>query len=232
MVLMIGMVMLLMLTLVAVGVIRMAGRHSQVVDNAQVRSEASAAGHYALDLVLNEPATTWDDLKTPAGRNLAVNLGTLGSSDSRANSVNVVVANMNCKRARIIKNVELVKRSGGVAYVDPGRRLLLRRRQQHRPDDRRPRFDRLADRRFLLRQRPLRGGGPGRPTASCSTRPRAWSRGWRYEPTSPAWPAAATDSTRSGRPRWTSTMQAPSSGASRASSRRRSSASACSRRRR
>ena len=61
---MVGMVMLLMLTLVAVGVIRMAGRHSQVVDNAQVRSEASAAGHYALDLVLNEPATTWDDLKT------------------------------------------------------------------------------------------------------------------------------------------------------------------------
>jgi Tfp pilus assembly protein PilX len=119
MVLMIGMVMLLLLTLVAVGVIRMAGRHGQVVDNAQVRSEASAAGHYALDLVLNEPATTWDDLKTPQGRSIAVNLGTLGSSDSRANSVNVAVANMSCKRARVIKNVELVKRSGGVAYVDP-----------------------------------------------------------------------------------------------------------------
>ena len=119
MVLAVGMVMLLMLTLVAVGVIRMAGRHSQVVDNAQVRSEASAAGHYALDLVLNEPATTWDDLKTPAGRNIAVNLGTLSSTDSRANSVNVAVANMACKRARIIKNVELVKRSGNVSYVDP-----------------------------------------------------------------------------------------------------------------
>ena len=119
MVLMVGMVMLLMLTLVAVGVIRMAGRHSQVVDNAQVRSEASAAGHYALDLVLNEPATTWDDLKTASGRNIAVNLGTLNSTDSSANSVNVAVRNMTCKRARIIKNVELVKRSGGVSYVDP-----------------------------------------------------------------------------------------------------------------
>lgn len=119
MVLMIGMVMLLMLTLVAVGVIRMAGRHSQVVDNAQVRSEASAAGHYALDLVINEPATTWDDLKTASGRNIAVNLGSLNSVDSSANSVNVAVRNMTCKRARIIKNVELVKRSGGVAYVDP-----------------------------------------------------------------------------------------------------------------
>ena len=119
MVLVVGMVMLLMLTLVAVGVIRMASRHSQVVDNAQVRSEASAAGHYALDLVLNEPATTWDDLKTPQGRSIAVNLGTLGSSDSRANSVRVAVANMSCKRARIIKNVELVKRSGNVSYVDP-----------------------------------------------------------------------------------------------------------------
>jgi len=119
MVLMIGMVMLLMLTLVAVGVIRMAGRHSQVVDNAQVRSEASAAGHYALDLVINEPATTWDDLKTASGRNIAVNLGSLNSVDSSANSVNVAVRNMTCKRARIIKNVELVKRSGGVSYVDP-----------------------------------------------------------------------------------------------------------------
>jgi Tfp pilus assembly protein PilX len=119
MVLMVGMVMLLMLTLVAVGVIRMAARHGQVVDNAQVRTEASAAGHYALDLVLNEPATTWDDLKTVNGRNIAVNLGTLSSSDSRANSVNVAVRNMTCKRARIIKNAELVKRSGGVAYVDP-----------------------------------------------------------------------------------------------------------------
>ena len=118
-VLVVGMVMLLMLTLVAVGVIRMAGRHSQVVDNAQVRSEASAAGHYALDLVLNEPATTWDDLKTPNGRNIAVNLGMLGSAETRANAVNVTVANMACKRARIIKNVELVKRSGNVSYVDP-----------------------------------------------------------------------------------------------------------------
>jgi Tfp pilus assembly protein PilX len=119
MVLMVGMVMLLMLTLVAVAVIRMAGRHSQVVDNAQVRSEASAAGHYALDLVLNEPATTWDDLKTASGRNMAVNLGSLDRTDSSANSVNVAVRNMTCKRARIIKNVELVKRSGGVSYVDP-----------------------------------------------------------------------------------------------------------------
>ena len=119
MVLVVGMVMLLMLTLVAVSVIRMAGRHSQVVDNAQVRSEASAAGHYALDLVLNEPASTWDDLKTANGRSIAVNLGTLGSSDSRANSINVAVANMTCKRARVIKNVELVKHSGSVAYVDP-----------------------------------------------------------------------------------------------------------------
>ena len=118
-VLVVGMVMLLMLTLVAVGVIRMAGRHSQVVDNAQVRSEASAAGHYALDLVLTEPATTWDDLKTPNGRNIAVNLGMLGSAETRANAVNVTVANMACKRARIIKNVELVKRSGNVSYVDP-----------------------------------------------------------------------------------------------------------------
>jgi len=69
--------------------------------------------------VLNEPATTWDDLKTPNGRNIAVNLGMLGSAETRANAVNVTVANMACKRARIIKNVELVKRSGNVSYVDP-----------------------------------------------------------------------------------------------------------------
>ena len=117
-VLMIGMVMLLMLTLVAVGVIRMAARHGQVVDNAQVRSEAGAAGNYALDMVLNEPSTTWNDLKTAAGRNFAVNLGTQHSADSTANSVNVVVRNLTCKRARVIKNAELVRQSGGISYVD------------------------------------------------------------------------------------------------------------------
>ena len=118
-VLVIGLVMLLMITLVAVGVIRLSTRHTQVVNNEQVRTEAVSAANYALDLVINEPASTWDDLKTAAGRVEQVNLGTSKAGDDAENAVSVTVRNMTCKRARVIKNAELVKTSGTMAYVDP-----------------------------------------------------------------------------------------------------------------
>ena len=117
-VLMIGMVILLMLTLVAVGVIRLSTRHTQVVNNEQVRTEAASAANYALDMVINEPATTWTDLRSTAGRVEWVNLGTQKTADSAAVSVSVTVRNMSCKRARVIKNSELVKQSGSMAYVE------------------------------------------------------------------------------------------------------------------
>ena len=118
-VLMIAMVLMLMLTLVAVGVVRMSTRHTQVVNNEQLRSEATSAASYALDMVINERATTWTDLKTPAGRVQYVNLGTQNATDSAEVSVKVTVKNLACKRARVIKNSELVKVSGSMTYVDP-----------------------------------------------------------------------------------------------------------------
>ena len=117
-VLMIAMVLVLMLTLVAVGVVRLSTRHTQVVSNEQVRTEATSAANYALDMVINEPATTWTDLKTSTGRVLNVNLGTQQASDSNAPTIGVTVKNMTCKRARLIKTDELKKVSGGMAYVE------------------------------------------------------------------------------------------------------------------
>ncbi|HEU5295043.1 MAG TPA: hypothetical protein VFU71_09645 [Burkholderiaceae bacterium] len=119
-VLLTAMVVLLLLTLVAVGVVRLSGRHTQIVNNEQVRSEAVAAANYALDMVINEPATTWNDLKTAAGRVMQVNLGFQSTDDAAQNAVNVTVKNMTCRRARLIKNAELVRQSGGATYVDPG----------------------------------------------------------------------------------------------------------------
>jgi Tfp pilus assembly protein PilX len=119
-VLMIGMVLLLMITLMAVGVIRLSTRHTQVANNDQTRTEATAAANYALDMVLSTPATTWSDLRTTTGRVMPVNLGIQQTADSADASVSVTVKNMTCKRARILKNSELVKQSAdGLSYVSP-----------------------------------------------------------------------------------------------------------------
>ncbi len=118
-VLVIGMLILLMTTLISVAVLRMSTRHTLVVNNEQVRTEANSAANYALDMVLNEPATTWADLRGAEGRAQLVNLGTEHSADSANASVSVSVKNLDCKRARVIKNAELIKESAGISYVAP-----------------------------------------------------------------------------------------------------------------
>lgn len=115
-VLLVGIVMLLMVTLVALGVIRMSMRHTQIVNNEQVRGEAVAAASYALDLVLNAPADTWDVYRD-AGKTLAINVGISSRGDDAAESVGVQVSGLHCVRSRLIKNGELVKTSGSVKYV-------------------------------------------------------------------------------------------------------------------
>lgn len=120
-VLLIGMVMLLMVSLIAVSVIRLSTRHTQVVSNEQVRSEAVAAANYALDVVLNQPYTTWDPYKA-AGTTTSVNLGTSKADDSAADSasgsMNVKVDNLTCKRGRVLKNSELLhQNAAGIYYV-------------------------------------------------------------------------------------------------------------------
>jgi hypothetical protein len=106
-VLMIGMVMLIMLTLVALAVIRLSTRHTQVVNNEQLRSEATAAANYALDSVLNVPAAAWTGYKG-AGQTQYVNLGVTQTADTTATSMQVAVKNLTCKRGRVIKNSELM----------------------------------------------------------------------------------------------------------------------------
>ena len=118
-VLMIGMVMLLMVILVAVSVIRLSTRHTQIVSNEQVRTEAVSAANYALDTVLNQPYTTWDSAyKNATGATTDVNLGTTATADSAAVSMNVTIKNLTCKRARVMKNSEFYRQTPtGVYYV-------------------------------------------------------------------------------------------------------------------
>ena len=118
-VLMIGMVMLLMVILVAVSVIRLSTRHTQIVSNEQVRTEAVSAANYALDTVLNQPYSTWDPAyATSAGATTSVNLGTTKTDDSATDPMNVKVKNLTCKRARVMKNSEFYRQTpAGVYYV-------------------------------------------------------------------------------------------------------------------
>lgn len=115
-VLLIGMIMLLMLMLVAVGVIRLSMSHTQIINNEQVRTEANTAANYALDMVLNAPASTWDGYKN-GGKKEYINLGTSVITDSADVSVAVTVSNLTCKRSRIIRNSDLIKVSGSLTYV-------------------------------------------------------------------------------------------------------------------
>jgi archaellum component FlaG (FlaF/FlaG flagellin family) len=114
------MVMLIMVLLVAMAVVRLTLRHTQVVNNEQVRAESEAAANYALDMVLNSPATTWDAYKG-TGTTRYVNAGTITTVDTTEASVAVAVSGMTCRRSRIIKNSELIKSrvvgSETVAYV-------------------------------------------------------------------------------------------------------------------
>ena len=115
-VLMIGLVMLLMLTLMAVAVVRLSMGHTQVVNNEQVRTEATAAANYALDAVLNSPSTTWTGY-LGAGQYVYANLGTSATADTVNDSVAVTIKNLFCRRGRILKNAEFIKMVGSPAVA-------------------------------------------------------------------------------------------------------------------
>lgn len=116
--LLVGMIMLLLITLITVMVYRLSTIHTQVVNNEQLRTEGVSAANYALDIMLNSEVSTWDDNFAGTGRQVAVNLGNIDqSADNTTTSMAVTVANLECKRSRIIKNAELIKETGGVQYV-------------------------------------------------------------------------------------------------------------------
>ena len=117
-VLMVGMVMVLMITLIALSVIRLTARHTQVVNNEQVRTEATAAANFGLDTVLNQSFATgnWAQYSGSAGANINVNLGIRQSADANdgTGAVPVKVNNLVSKRCRRIMNSELFSSDGSI----------------------------------------------------------------------------------------------------------------------
>ena len=110
-----GLVMLILLMLVATAIIRMSMAHTQVVNNEQWRSEATAAANYALDTVLNTSPDTWK--KEPAVTEIPVNIGLKGAADTAGGLIKVSVKDLRCRQQRRIKNADLVRMKDGVYYV-------------------------------------------------------------------------------------------------------------------
>jgi len=112
-VLLIGMVMLLMITLIAVGLIRMSTRHTQVVNNEQVRTEALTAANFALDQVMNQSYVDGDWPKyAGAGQTVNVNIGLTqmaDSADGTTGTVAVSVSKLTTKRCRKVSTQEIMQ---------------------------------------------------------------------------------------------------------------------------
>jgi Tfp pilus assembly protein PilX len=112
-VLMIGMVMLLMIMLIAVGLVRMSTRHTQIVNNEQVRAEAAAAANFALDQVLNQSYVdgNWTQY-AGAGQAVNVNIGLTqmaDSADGTTGTVAVTVSKLTSKRCRKVSTQEILQ---------------------------------------------------------------------------------------------------------------------------
>lgn len=104
-----GIVMLVMMTLIAISMIRLGTRHTQIVNNEQLRTEAESAATYALDLMLNDSASTWDVYKA-GGRIETINIGLNDMSANSTSAIDVRLRNLECKRVRIMMNAELLKK--------------------------------------------------------------------------------------------------------------------------
>ncbi len=112
--LLVGIVMLVMITLVAISVIRLTMRHTQVVNNEQLRTEAAAAANFALDFVLNTPLSEWTGYVGSAGKTEYINLGTTQLADTQDTSIAVKVSSLECKRGHVLLNKELADSNGVV----------------------------------------------------------------------------------------------------------------------
>lgn len=114
--LLIGMVMLLVITLIAANVFQLTTLHTRIVNNDQVRTEATSAAHSALDIFLSTEVTTWP--RYESGERVQVNLGNLaGFEAAPTETVAVVLESLQCKRSRVIKNAELVQGPANAQYV-------------------------------------------------------------------------------------------------------------------
>lgn len=111
-VLIVGLIMLLLVTLIAVAAMRMSTTHVQVVGNEQFKAEAVTAANYALDLVVNNEDFTDIDLSANP-----VTVSLSGDGD-QAFEMSVQYTEPECSRYRFIKKNELVKRvESGTSYT-------------------------------------------------------------------------------------------------------------------
>jgi Tfp pilus assembly protein PilX len=101
--LVIGLIMLVLITLVAVAAIRMSTTHVQVVGNERFRTEATTAANYALDLVINNK--DFVDAKLSANP-VAVNVVETNMANG---ALTAKYTDPSCSRYRYIKNAELIK---------------------------------------------------------------------------------------------------------------------------
>src|SRR5574341_1970153 len=110
-VLVVGLIMLLLITLIAVAAIRMSTTHVQVVANERFKAEATTAASYALDLVINDK--DFNDRKLSQAP-VVVDVAEAASAPSGPTALTVKYSDPECTRARILKTSELSK-----SKVDP-----------------------------------------------------------------------------------------------------------------
>lgn len=105
--LVVGMIMLVVMTLLALSAMRLANTNLKVVGNEQLQNEAQAAAAYALDAVANKTTFAADNATT-----ITVNVGQADYA--------VAVTKPACKRYRTIQKSELVTvNAGGIPIIDP-----------------------------------------------------------------------------------------------------------------
>lgn len=121
-VLMIGMVMMLLVMMIAVSLVRLSMRHTQVVNNEQVRTEATTATNYALDTVINQSYAdgNWSQYTGSTGADVNVNLGLSQATDAAdgTGAVKVKVHDLTQKRCRKLQNRELMNADGTISAAN------------------------------------------------------------------------------------------------------------------
>jgi len=105
--LIIGLIMLILMTLIALSAIRLSNTNLRIVGNEQIRNEAQAAAAYAFDAAAN----TSTFASATGATVTTVNVGMANYT--------VTVNKPECKRYRAIPKSELVTVSGGLPVVAP-----------------------------------------------------------------------------------------------------------------
>lgn len=103
--LVVGLIMLVLMTLLAMSAMRLANTNLKVVGNEQFQNEAQAAAAYALDTLANQPTFAADNATT-----VTVNVGQADYA--------VAVTKPACKRYRTIPKSELVTINAGIPSIN------------------------------------------------------------------------------------------------------------------